>query len=273
MTPFIHASARIHPSAHIAPGAVVGEESIIGAGCILESYAVIGPHTTLGTDNHVFSFAAIGGPAQDRRTATNAPYRLQIGSSNIFREGVTVSRGTAHGCGVTRLGNNGLFMAQSHIGHDCILGDRVTLANQVSLAGHVHVGSGVTCGGHSAVHQFVHIGDLAFIAANAMVSRDIPPFCMASGDRATLAGINTTGLRRNNLDNESIRQIVRAYRTIFRVNNGLRTNRVSALMDSPVPWVRAFATFISTSKRGVARHKALNPISATPPDSDETPTP
>ena len=273
MTPFIHSSVRIHPSAKVSPGAVVGEESIIGAGCILEPYAVIGPHTTLGTDNHVFSFAAIGGPAQDRRTAANAPYRLQIGSKNIFREGVTVSRGTAHGNGVTRIGNNGLFMAQSHVGHDCILGDRVTLANQVSLAGHVQVGSGVTCGGHSAIHQFVHIGDLAFIAANAMVSRDIPPFCMASGDRATLTGINTTGLRRNNLDDQSIRQIVRAYRTIFRMRHGLRTQRVRSLLDSPIPWVRAFATFISRSERGVARHRAPNPTGTTPLDSDETPSP
>jgi UDP-N-acetylglucosamine acyltransferase len=162
-------------------------------------------------------------------------------------------------------------MAHSHVGHDCVIGDRVTLANQVSLAGHVQIGSGVTCGGHSAVHQFVHIGDLAFIAANAMVSRDIPPFCMASGDRATLTGINATGLKRNNLDEEIIREISRAYRSVFRIRDGLRTQRVLALVNDPLPLIRAFATFIHTSKRGVARHRPLGPKKNRTPDSESRP--
>ncbi len=247
----IDPGAEVAPDARIHPTAMVGAGARVGAGCVLHAYAIIGPHTTLGPRCVVHPFAVVGGPAQDRRTDPDAPFRLVCGADNVFREGVTISRGTAHGGGLTRLGDGNLLMAQAHVGHDGRLGDGVTLANGVSLAGHVEVDDGVTFGGHAAVHQFARIGRLAFVAANAMVSRDVPPFCLAAGDRARLLGLNVTGLRRAGIDAAGRAALKTAYRALL-----LQPGRAEAarrLASSDDPNVAALAAFVAASGRGVTR--------------------
>lgn len=247
----VDATARLGPGVRLGPGAIVGAHAVLGPGCRVDAHGIVGPHTTLGPRCHVFSFAVVGAAAQDRRTPPDAPHRLVCGADNVFREGVTVSRGTAHGGGLTRLGDGNLLMTHSHVGHDCRLGDGATLANGVSLAGHVEIGDRVTLGGHAAVHQFARVGDLALVAANAMVSRDVPPYCIAAGDRATLRGLNATGLRRAGLSPEVRRALAAAYRALFRA--GARRVAAEALADDPVAEVAALARFVLASPRGVAR--------------------
>lgn len=245
----IDPTAEVHPSARLGPGAIIGAHAVIGPGCRLDAYAIVGPHTTLGPDNHVFSFAVVGAAPQDRRSDPDAPGRLVCGSGNQFREGVTISRGTAHGGDLTVVGARNLFMAHSHVGHDCRLGDDITLANGVSLAGHVEVGDRVTFGGHAAVHQFARVGELAFVAANAMVSRDVPPYCMAAGDRATLRGLNSTGLKRAEFEVATRRALRAAYRQIFRV--GPRRAAAEEALNASDPAVSQLARFVLSSPRGV----------------------
>lgn len=250
----IDPSAQVHPEAHIGPGAVVGREAVVEAGCHLAPYAVVGPFTHLGPRCQLHAFAVVGGPAQDRRTPPEAPYRLICGADNIFREGVTVSRGSAAGSGLTRIGQGNLLMAHSHVGHDCTVGDGNVLANGVSLAGHVEVGDRAVLGGHAAVHQFARIGDLALLAANAMVSRDVPPYCLAAGDRATLRGLNRVGLERAGYDAAARLSLHRAFRQLFRTVGGRRS--AAELLDHPEPAVRALAAFVQGGTRGVcAAHR------------------
>lgn len=245
----IHPSAEIHPSARLGPGVVIGALAVVGADCVLHPYAIVGPHTRLGPRCVLHPFAVVGGPAQDRRTDPDAPHRLVCGAGNVFREGVTVSRGTAHGGGLTRLGDDNLLMAQAHVGHDCQIGDGNTLANGVSLAGHVVVEGRVTFGGHAAVHQFARIGELAFVAANAMVSQDVPPYCMAVGDRARLCGLNTTGLRRAGVPAATRAALKSAYRAVARGDR----EALAALAASPIPEVAHLAAFSAPSDRGTMR--------------------
>ena len=252
MSEHIHPTVELGPDVEIGPGVIIGAHSVIGAGCILEPYAVIGPHTRLGARTHVFSFAVIGGPAQDRRTPPDAETTLVCGQDNLFREGVTISRGTEHGGGVTRIGDGNLFMAHSHVGHDCQIGNQTTIANGVSLGGHVSVDDGAVIGGHAAVHQFVRIGPLAFVAANAMVSLDVPPFCMAAGDRARLVGLNTTGLKRAAFSSEVRAALKSAFHTLFLSEVGTRRANAEAIACSDQQEVSILANFILQSKRGVA---------------------
>ena len=252
MTPLIHPTAAIDPSAIIGHGAAVGAHSTGGPGTRLENYAVVGAYTHLGARNHVHSFAVVGGPAQDRRTAWDAPFTLVCGDDNVFREGVTVSRGSEDGDGETRIGSHALLMAHSHVAHDCRLGDHITLANGVSLAGHVSLGDRVTVGGHAAVHQFCRVGTLAFIAANSMVSQDVPPYCLAAGDRATLRGLNTTGLRRANIDADTRRALSVAFRRHLR-DARADVEALRALQDAPHEVVRRFVEFLGEGDRGIMR--------------------
>jgi len=251
VTPQIDPTATVADSAIIRPGAVIGAQAVIGPHCIIEHYGIVGAHTTLGRACHIHPFAVVGGPAQDRRTAPDEPHLLTVGDRNTFREGSTISRGTSHGVGTTRIGHDNLFMAHSHVGHDCVIGNGVTLSNGVSLAGHVMIDDCVSLGGHSAVHQFVRVGQLAFIAANAMVSRDVLPFCLAAGDRARLRGLNITGLHRAGLSDEAIVQLKKGYRALFRRNGRPVLDCVMDLSNSPFESLRAWAEFAAKSERGL----------------------
>jgi UDP-N-acetylglucosamine acyltransferase len=219
-------SVGLHPTAVIEPGAVLAESVSIGPFCYVGANVRIGPRSTLlahatvlgptciGSDNIVFPQAVLGCPAQDRSYQGEAT-ELRIGDKNIFREGASVHRGTIKGGGCTCIGSGCLIMANAHVAHDCLLEDHVVLTTGTVLGGHVHVGSLVTCGGLVAVAPFARLGRLSYIAGGARVERDVPPFVIASGDRARVRAINRVGLRRAGVPEESQCALKKAFRHLF----------------------------------------------------------
>ena len=255
----IHPTAVVHPEAVIDPSAEDGPFTVIGAQVRIGPKTWIGPHvvidgdTTIGESNRIFQFTSIGAPPQDLKYA-GEPTKLIIGDRNQIREFATVHRGTAQGGGVTRIANGCLLMANSHVAHDCSLGDGVILANSVALAGHVTIEEYVICGGLCAIHQFTRIGRHAFISGGAMVGMDIPPYCTAQGDRAELAGLNTVGLTRHGFTADQVTRIKAAYKLLFRSSMGLREalGRVTAEFGGN-PEIDHFVQFIEGSARGITR--------------------
>lgn len=217
----IHPTAIIAPDAVIAPDTEIGAYSVIGAGVAISSECWIGPHvvidgpTTIGRGNRIFQFASIGAAPQDLKY-NGEPTRLEIGERNVFRENCTVNRGTTKDQLVTRIGSDNLFMAGSHVGHDCVIGSHCVFANYATLGGHVEMGDWVHLGGFAGVHQFCKVGAHAFIANNTAVTRDVPPFVMAVGRPAEPHSVNAEGLKRRGFTPEQIRNIRDAYRTLYR---------------------------------------------------------
>ncbi len=255
----------IHPTAIIQPGAkladdvsvgayaVIGEHVVIGSGTTVASHVVIEGWTELGCDNQIFQFSSIGAAPQDLKYAGQKTY-LKIGDRNRIREFTTLNRATTEGGGVTRIGNDNLLMAYSHVAHDCIVHDHVILANGATLAGHVEVESTAILGGLSAVHQFCRIGRHTMISGGAMVTQDIPPYTVAQGDRAKTVGLNLIGLKRRGFSEETIQGIKKAYRLIFR--SGLRLEEALQKISEDVlltPELEHFVSFIKDSQRGIAR--------------------
>lgn len=255
----IDARAVVSPQAEIAADAEVGPFSVIGPGVVLGARTWVGPHvvingpTVIGSDNRIHQFASIGDAPQDKKYK-GEPTRLEIGDRNVFRESVTVNRGTVTGNGVTRIGSDNLLMAYSHVAHDCTLGDQIVMANCATLGGHVELGNWVIMGGLSAVHQFTKVGDHAFLAHNTMVTRDVPPFVMAVGRPAVPHSINSEGLKRRGFTEAQIRGIRRAYRVLYRSGNKLQEaleELEAAAADAPE--VRLFVDFIHRSSRSLIR--------------------
>jgi UDP-N-acetylglucosamine acyltransferase len=251
--------AVVSGEAELAADVVVGAYSIIGpqvsigARTRIEPHAVITGPARIGADNHVFSFAALGGPPQDKKYR-GEPTRLEIGDRNVFRESCTMNRGTAGGTGVTRIGDDNLFMAYSHVAHDCQIGSKTVFANCVALGGHVEVGDWVIIGGLSAVHQFVKIGAHAFLGGGTMLSRDVPPYVMVTGNPPLPHGVNAEGLKRRGFDEEQIRVIRDAYRILYRSELKL-TEAASRLAELAQTHgvVRPFVDFIHASTRSLVR--------------------
>jgi UDP-N-acetylglucosamine acyltransferase len=216
----VHETAVVDPSAELAPGVSVGPLSYVGAGVrvgegteIVAQATLLGP-AVIGRNNRIFPHAVLGAPPQDRSYA-GEPTELVVGDDNVFRESVTVHGGTARGSGATRIGNGSLFMVGTHVAHDCVVGDFVTLANNTSLGGHVRVGDRVVTGGHVAVAQYCVVAELAFAAGGAMIERDVPPFVIVAGDRARVRGINDVGLARAGVPEPSRKVLARAYRMLW----------------------------------------------------------
>ncbi|HZI05767.1 MAG TPA: acyl-ACP--UDP-N-acetylglucosamine O-acyltransferase, partial [Archangium sp.] len=207
----VHPGARLHETVEVGPYAVIGEKVTIGEGTRVGPHVVIDGRTTIGARNRIFPFAAVGWAPQDLKYA-GEDTQLIIGDGNTIRESVTMNIGTVGGGGVTRVGNNNLFMAYSHVAHDCVVGNGCVIANGVALAGHVQLEDSVILGGLSAVHQFTRLGKHAFIAGGSMVVMDVPPYCTAQGDRAELAGLNVVGLQRHGFSEEQIGRIKEAYK-------------------------------------------------------------
>lgn len=213
--------ARVHPNATVDPGAKladdveVGPYSFIGPDVELDEGVVVGPQATvlgrtrIGARTRVFPFAVLGGEPQDRGFS-DVPGRLEIGRDNVIREHVTVSVGTSKGGGVTRIGDDNLIMNSVHIGHDCRLGSHCIVASFSGLAGHVTVEDHAVLGGYTGVHQFTRIGESAMCAADAKVSRDVPPFSLVHGSRARFVGPNVVGLKRRGFPPATVRAIKRA---------------------------------------------------------------
>lgn len=217
----IHPSAVIDPAARVAADVIIGPYSVIGAdveigsGCWLGSHVVVGGSTVLGTNNRIFPFTALGTEPQDKKYSGEST-RLEIGSGNTIREYVTINRGTVQDAGVTRVGDDNWIMAYVHIAHDCHVGHHTVLANNATLAGHVHIGDYVTLGGATLIHQFCRIGEQVFTAYGARINKDVPPFLMVSEGKARPRGLNVEGLKRRGYSEQRIRDLKEAYRILYR---------------------------------------------------------
>lgn len=257
MTPSIHPTAIVADGATIGAGSIVGPYSLIGPHVTIGSNNKVGPHvvidghTTLGDDNTIFQFASIGAPPQDLKFR-GEPSRLEIGNGNTIREYVTLQPGTEGGGMLTRVGDRNLFMSSVHIAHDVTVGSGCVFANSAAIAGHVTIGNRVTVGGMVGIHQFVRVGDYAMIGAGSMVAKDVPPFSLAQGDRAGLAGINKIGLERAGFDDGEIAQARAAFRRLF-LGSGTWQERLAVLGEGE-PHGRLVALlleFVRASERGV----------------------
>lgn len=251
--------AVIAPSAQIAADAVVGPFAVIGADVLIGARTWIGPNavingpTRIGADNKIFQFASIGEAPQDKKY-NGEPTRLEVGDRNVFREFVSVNRGTIQDQGVTRIGNDNLLMAQAHVAHDCQLGDQIVLANGATLGGHVEIGDWVIMGGFSGAHQHTKIGAHCFIANNTAVTRDVPPYVMAVGRPAEPHSVNAEGLKRRGFDENQIRNIRAAYRLLYR--SGLKLNEAVEQLEQLAleqAEIRPFVEFIKRSSRSIVR--------------------
>ena len=255
----IDARAVVSPQAQIASDVEIGPFSVIGADVVIGPGTWIGPHaviegpTRIGADNKIFQFASLGSAPQDKKY-NGEPTRLEIGDRNVFRESVTVNRGTTHDQGVTRIGSDNLLMAYSHVAHDCQLGNQIVMANCATLGGHVEMGDWVTVGGMAAVHQFTKVGAYCFLAHHAAVTRDVPPYIMAVGRPAEPHSINTIGLQRRGFTPEQILNIRRAYRLLYR--SGLKLAQAMEQLEKAAqtqPEIVPFVEFIKRSSRSIVR--------------------
>lgn len=245
--------ARLAADVSVGPFAVIGPKVEIGPRTIVAAHAVINGPTVLGADNHVFQFASLGDAPQDKKYR-GEPTRLVIGDRNVFREYCTVNRGTTHDQGVTRIGDDNLFMATAHVAHDCVVGNQTVFANGAVLGGHVEIGDWVILGGLSAVHQFAKVGAHAFLAGGAMARQDVPPYVMVSGDPAAPHAVNAEGLKRRGFTEEQIRAIRDAYRIVYR--SDLRLSEALERLEPQAqarPELRTFVDFIRSSTRSIVR--------------------
>lgn len=256
-TAVIDPAAKIDPSVKVGPYAVVGPDVVIGAGTTIGAHAVV-EYTHMGKENRVFPGAFVGGAPQDLKYAGEHTL-LVMGDRNTVRECVTLNRGTA-AHGETRIGDGCLFMAYSHVAHDCVLGNNVILVNSVGIAGHVEIGDFTVVGGLVGIHQYVRIGRFCMLGGGSMVGKDVPPFCMVQGDRATLRGLNLLGLRRAGFSREVVQAVKDAYKTLFL--SGLRQEEALARLKSgaPAKEIMEMLDFIERSKRGVVRPASASVI-------------
>jgi UDP-N-acetylglucosamine acyltransferase len=245
--------AKIAADVSIGPFTVVGPEVEIGTGTRIGPHAVITGATRIGARNKIFQFASVGDDPQDKKYK-GEPTRLEIGDENVIREFTTINRGTAQGGAVTRIGNDNLFMAYTHVAHDCQVGSHCVLANEGTLGGHVELGDWVILGGGSAIHQFTKIGAHAFLANNTAVTRDVPPYVMAVGQPSVPHSINSEGLKRRGFTPEQIRNIKNAFRILYRSDLLLADAVKELAARVPAqPELKIFVDFIGDSTRSLIR--------------------
>ena len=255
----VHPSAVVSPKAKIADGvcigpfSIIGERVEIGRDTVIDSHVVIDGNTVIGEKNRVYPYVSLGLPPQDVGYS-GEDTRLVIGDENIIREFVTVNRATAKQDRVTRIGNNNYLMAYAHVAHDCTLGNSIIMSNAATLGGHIEIGDKAIIGGLVAIHQFVRIGAYAFIGGMTATVKDIPPFMMASGDRAKLYGLNVRGLKREGFSREKIDGLKRAYQILWR-DHHLLNEAVKRVQEEIEPFgeLDMLIDFITSSKRGVVR--------------------
>ncbi|MCE3026827.1 MULTISPECIES: acyl-ACP--UDP-N-acetylglucosamine O-acyltransferase [unclassified Salinicola] len=254
----IHPTAIVDPAARLAADVEVGPYSVIGPDVEIDAGCVIGPHvvikgpTRLGQRNRIFQFASVGEECQDKKYA-GEPTRLEVGDDNVIRESVTIHRGTVQDRGVTTIGSRNLFMAYSHVGHDCLIGDDCILANQATLAGHVTLGNFSILGGLSAIHQFCHMGEHAMVGGCSAITKDIPAFIMVSGNPAAPHGLNSIGLKRRGFSAEAIKALGEGYRLVYR--KGLTLEQAVAEIESrfALEETQRFVDSLKVSQRGIIR--------------------
>jgi UDP-N-acetylglucosamine acyltransferase len=254
--------ANIHPTALIEEGAILADDVTVGAftiiskdvkigsGTTIGSHCVIEGKTTIGKNNEIFSHAALGTIPQDLKFH-GEDVELIIGDNNKIREFTLFNPGTQGGGAVTKIGSNNLFMGYTHVAHDCIIGDNCIFANVATLAGHVEVEDNVVVGGLSAIHQFCKLGTQSMIGGGSIIVQDIPPFCNTEGNRATLRGLNLTGLRRRLENRSDIDEIKKAYKKLFESNAPLKESAQEILDSTTNEYVKHLANFVMNTKRGI----------------------
>jgi UDP-N-acetylglucosamine acyltransferase len=256
----IDATAIVSPNALLAPGVVVGAYAVIGPNVTIGSGCVVGPFTrvegptAIGERNQFYGHASIGGPPQDLKYKGEHT-ELAIGNDNVFREFVTINRGTTGGGGKTTIGNENFFMAYSHVAHDCHVGSYTIFANNATLAGHVEIADYATIGAFSAVHQFCRVGEHAFVGGGSMITQDVMPYAktVASRDNRSY-GINTIGLERKGFSKETVEALQRAYKILIR--SKLRADEALQKIEEELgnfPEARYLVEFVRASKRGIIR--------------------
>jgi len=258
--PEIHPQAVVAPGAKLAPGvkigayAIVGDEVELGEGCIVHPHATVEGPAKYGRNNVFYSFCAVGGDPQDY-TYRGERTELVVGDGNIFREYVTVSRGTQKGGGVTRIGHKSFFLAYSHVGHDGQIGNQTLFVNGATLAGHVAVEDFATIGSFSVVHQFCRVGHYAYVGACTVIVQDVPPFSRVVTERETKSyGVNTIGLERQGFSKERLEMLGRAFRLLSR--SKMNTTQAIAEMRAKLagsPDVVELIRFIETAQRGIVK--------------------
>ena len=255
----IDPTAIIDSHAELADDVSVGAFSVIGADVKIDAGTVLGPHvvikgpTSIGKMNRIYQFTSIGEDPQDKKYASEVT-RLEIGDRNTIREFASMHRGTQQDNGVTKIGNDNLFMAYTHVAHDCIIGDHVIMANGASLAGHVHLNNHAILGGFTLVHQFTQIGQYSFAAMGSAITQDIPPFIMVGGKPTRPHGINSVGMERNGISAEDIRLIRNAYKIIYKMN--LRLEDAIEQMEALVgdsQQLFDMISFLRNVRRGILR--------------------
>ena len=252
-TAIASANAKIADDVEIGAYSIVGDNVEIGSGTRIGSHVVINGPTVIGNDNHIYQFASIGDDPQDKKYA-DEPTRLTIGDRNTIREFCTISRGTVQDESLTTMGDDNWIMAYVHIAHDCRVGSNTIMANNTTLAGHVHVGDWVIMGGFSGAHQFCRIGAHAFLGMYTGINRDVPAYIMVSGNPGVPRGINSEGLKRRDFDAGQIRNIKDAYRVIYR--NGLKlADAITELEQRSAEQseVRLLLETLRSSERGIVR--------------------
>ena len=252
-TAIVDPQAELHPTTAVGAYSVIEGEVVIGAGTEIGSHVYIDRYTRIGRDCRIYPFASVGTPPQDKKFKGEKT-ELIIGDENVIREYVTINRGTPDGGGVTVIGNQNLLLAYVHVAHDCHLGNGITMVNVATLGGHVTLEDHAVIGGLSAVHQFVRIGAHAYVGGKTGVSQDIPPFVLASGERAKLFGLNIVGLKRYNFSNEAILALKKAYQTVIRSHLTIQDAMLKVEKEVPLlPEVSQFLDFIRRSQRGIPR--------------------
>lgn len=255
----IHQTAIIDPTAKIADDVEIGPYSIIGANVEIDSGTWIGPHvvingpTKIGKENRIYQFASIGEAPQDLKY-DGEPTTLEVGDRNTIREYVTFNRGTPDGGGMTKIGSDNLFMAYSHVAHDCQVGNKTIFANAASLAGHVHVGDQAILGGFTSVHQFTHIGEHSFSGLGTVINRDVPPYVIVAGNHAQAYGLNKNGLKRRGFEADTIMALHKVFKLL--VKGRKKRADIQADLDpllQEFEEVRNMVKFIDASERGIVR--------------------
>jgi UDP-N-acetylglucosamine acyltransferase len=252
-TAIIDKNAQVANDVSIGPFSVIGPDVSIGSGTVIGSHVVIKGPTSIGKENRIYQFTSIGEDPQDKKYASEIT-RLEIGDRNTIREFTSMHRGTQQDSCLTKIGNDNLFMAYTHVAHDCIIGDNVIMANGASLAGHVHLNSNAILGGFTLVHQFTQVGQYSFAAMGSAITQDIPPFIMVGGKPTRPHGINSVGMERNGISVEDIRLIRNAYKIIYKMN--LRLEDAIEKMEemaSDSKQLSDMISFLRNVSRGILR--------------------
>ena len=252
-TALIDVNAELDSSVEVGAYSVIGPEVKIGENTRIASHVVLKGPTTIGKNNQIFQFCSLGEAPQDKKY-NNEPTILEIGDNNTIREFCTFNRGTIQDKGVTQIGNDNWIMAYVHIAHDCTIGNHTILANNSSLAGHVNINDYAILGGFTLIHQFCKVGAHVITAVGSVVFKDIPPYVTAAGYDAAPHGINTEGLKRRGFSPESITQIKRAYKVLYRNKLTLDEAKAElALMKNSCAEISLLIEFLNTSTRGIVR--------------------